>query len=128
MATDKKIICPIMGDVCIEDGAIVKNEFVACRFWTKVHGKHPQTGEQVDAADCAIVWLPMLLIENSKEQRTTAAEVEKLRNEVVPQTNSTNSILAQIYGRSVQPDIVPIASGIVQPHILEASNGADHIS
>jgi hypothetical protein len=84
MATDKKIICPMMGgDVCVEDGAIRNGELVACRFWVTVMGKNPQTGETVNNGDCAIAWTPVLLIENSKVNRETASSVESLRNENV---------------------------------------------
>jgi hypothetical protein len=43
---------------------------------------NPNTGEQVDDWGCAIAWLPVLLIENSQQQRQTGAAVESLRNEV----------------------------------------------
>lgn len=87
MPKDAKILCPLNGKPCIEDGSVVDGELVACRFWVHVRGKNPQTGEETDMGDCAVSWIPILLIENSKEQRTTHAEVEKLRNETVPTTN-----------------------------------------
>lgn len=79
----KKIICPLMGSECIEDGAIRDGELVACRFWVTVQGQNPQTGEIVNSGDCAHAWTPMLLIENSKVQRETGAAVESFRNEMV---------------------------------------------
>lgn len=79
----KKIICPLMGSECIEDGAIRDGELVACRFWVTVQGKNPQTGEAVNSGDCAHAWTPVLLIENSKAQRETGAAVESFRNEMV---------------------------------------------
>jgi hypothetical protein len=84
MAKDAKIICPMMGgDECVEDGAIRNGELVKCRFWVTVQGKHPQTGEIVNNGDCAIAWMPVLLIENSKVNRETGAAVESMRNESV---------------------------------------------
>ena len=83
MAKDAKIICPMMGGECVEDGAIRNGELVACRFWVTVHGVHPQTGETVNNGDCAMAWMPVLLIENSKVNRETGAAVESLRNENV---------------------------------------------
>lgn len=47
-----------------------------------VRGKHPQTGADVDEWGCAMSWLPVLLIENSQQQRQTGAAVESFRNEV----------------------------------------------
>lgn len=71
------------GKPCVEDGAIVDGELVACRFWVHVQGQNPQTGETVSNGDCAIAWMPVLLIENSKVNRETGAAVESMRNESV---------------------------------------------
>lgn len=90
----KKILCPLMNDVCIEDGAIRDGELVACRFWVTVHGKHPQTGEDLNTPDCAIAWTPMLLIENTKVNRGTAAAVESFRNESVKASEELSQQLA----------------------------------
>ena len=83
MAKNAKILCPMMGGECIEDGSIKDGELVACRFWVNVHGKHPQTGEEISNGDCAIAWTPMLMIENSKVNRETGASIESFRNEMV---------------------------------------------
>lgn len=84
MAKDAKVICPMMGgDECVEDGAIRNGELVKCRFWVTVMGQNPQTGETVNNGDCAIAWMPVLLIENSKVNRETGAAVESMRNESV---------------------------------------------
>lgn len=90
MAKDAKIICPLMGSECIEDGAIKDGELVQCRFWVNVQGLHPQTGEVVNNWDCAFCWTPVLLIENSQQQRQTGAAVESFRNEMV-KANETNT-------------------------------------
>jgi hypothetical protein len=50
----------------------------ACPLWIQVRGKHPQSGEDIDRWDCAMAWMPMLLIENSQMQRFTAASVDKM--------------------------------------------------
>jgi hypothetical protein len=84
MAKDAKIICPMMGgEECVEDGAIRNNELVKCRFWVTVQGKHPQTGEIINNGDCAMAWMPVLMIENSSVNRQTGAAVESMRNESV---------------------------------------------
>ena len=84
MAKDAKIICPLMGGKpCIEDGAIVDGELHACRFWVTVQGKHPQTGEIINNGDCAMAWMPVLMIENSSVNRETGAAIESMRNESV---------------------------------------------
>jgi hypothetical protein len=54
-----------------------------CLFWIQLRGTHPQTGGEVDEYDCAVRWLPILLIENAKEVRQGAAAVESFRNAAV---------------------------------------------
>tara|TARA_R110000822_G_C15272782_1_gene489390 strand:+ start:487 stop:804 length:318 start_codon:yes stop_codon:yes gene_type:complete len=95
MAKAVKLICPMMGgEECVEDGSIRNGELVGCRFWVTVQGQNPQTGETVNNGDCAIAWTPMLLIENSKVNRETAAAVESMRNEsVTTGQHLTNAIL-----------------------------------
>jgi hypothetical protein len=84
MAKDAKVICPMMGgEECVEDGAIRNGELVKCRLWIHIQGKNPQTGETVNNGDCAMAWMPVLLIENSKVNRETGAAVESMRNESV---------------------------------------------
>lgn len=94
MKTEKKIICPMNQKQCIEDGAIVNGELHACRFWVHVIGKNPQTGNDVDNADCAFCWTPILLIENSQVQRQTSGAIESFRNEMVKANESSLKLLA----------------------------------
>ncbi len=63
--------CPLIKDECIQ---------FKCLFWMQLRGKNPQTGEDVDEWDCAVKWLPMLLIENAQEVRQGAAAIESFRN------------------------------------------------
>lgn len=92
MAKDAKILCPLMGCECIEDGSIKDGQLVSCRFWINVQGTSPQTGEVVNHYDCSMAWMPVLMIENSKVNRETGAAVESFRNEMV----KSNEINAQI--------------------------------
>lgn len=97
MAKDAKIICPLMGgEPCVEDGSIRNGELVSCRFWVYVHGKNPQTGEDIRNGDCAMAWTPMLLIENSKVNRETGAAVESFRNEMVKSNESSQQLLLNV--------------------------------
>jgi hypothetical protein len=59
-----------------------------CAWFIQVRGVNPNTGKDVDEWACSIAWLPMLLIENSQQQRSTGAAVESFRNEMV-KTNET---------------------------------------
>lgn len=54
-----------------------------CAWYMHIRGKNPNTGQEVDEYACSITWLPMLLIENSQQQRQTGAAVESFRNEMV---------------------------------------------
>ena len=97
MAKDAKIICPMLGGKpCVEDGSIMDGELVTCRFWVTVMGQNPQTGETVNNGDCAIAWMPILLIENSKVNRETGAAVESLRNENVTTGQQITGALMQV--------------------------------
>jgi hypothetical protein len=95
MTTNKKILCPLMQEPCIEDGSIRNGELVSCRFWVHVLGKDPQTGKDIDNADCAFAWTPVLLIENSKVNRETGAAVESFRNEMVKANEKSTQVLLE---------------------------------
>jgi len=66
--------CPLIKKDCIG---------LQCSWFTQVRGMNPNTGEPVDEWGCAITWLPMMIIETSQQQRSTASAVESFRNEVV---------------------------------------------
>ncbi len=68
----KDTFCPLLKKACIED---------RCKFWVHIRGKHPQSHAEIDMPDCAIKWLPTLLLENAQQVRQTAAAVESARNE-----------------------------------------------
>ena len=74
------------------------NNFEPCRqmdcgWFMKVVGTHPNTGEQLEDWGCAVTWLPVMLIENSKQQHSTAAAVESFRNEMVKSSEVSQKIL-----------------------------------
>ena len=83
------LICPL-GAKCeeIKDGAIHR-----CAWYTKLAGTNPNTGEQTDEQGCAMSWMPMLLIENSMQQRSTSAAVESFRNEMTSANQTSQQIL-----------------------------------
>ncbi len=76
--------CPLWKAPCKEH---------ACKWYIQIQGLHPQTGEQLNRWDCAISWLPVLLIENSKKQHETGAAVESFRNEMVVANAQTRNAL-----------------------------------
>jgi hypothetical protein len=59
----------------------------------KVRGNNPNTGEEIDDYGCAIAWLPVMMIENSQQQRQTGAAVESFRNEMVKANDMGQQVL-----------------------------------
>lgn len=59
----------------------------------KIRGNNPNTGEEVDEYGCSMAWLPMLMIENSQQQRSTGAAVESFRNEMVKANEVSQRVL-----------------------------------
>jgi hypothetical protein len=76
--------CPLLKKDCIEN---------KCEWFYQIRGTNPNTGEPVDEWQCAINFLPLLLIENSQQQRSTAAAVESFRNEAVKQNSALTQVL-----------------------------------
>ena len=74
MFKKKEPICPLLKKECVGD---------SCAFWVTIMGKHPQSGADINMPDCAVRWIPTLLIENSKVGRETGAAVEDFRNHMV---------------------------------------------
>jgi hypothetical protein len=80
----KENFCPLIRDSCLGD---------KCKWFIHIRGKDPQSGGELDLKDCAVKWLPTLLIEGSKESRHTTAAVESFRNETVEANKQTMNIL-----------------------------------
>jgi hypothetical protein len=66
-----------------------------CAWFTQVRGTNPNTGKEVDEWACAIAWMPILMIENSQQQRQTGAAVESFRNEMVKANETSTQVLLQ---------------------------------
>jgi len=78
--------CPLLKKECVG---------LQCAWFTQVRGTNPNTGKEVDEWACAMAWLPILLIENSLQQRQTGAAVESFRNEMVESQNQFISLSQQ---------------------------------
>lgn len=85
--------CPLIKGECKQ---------MQCSWFTQVRGTNPNTGKEVDEWGCAITWLPVLLIENSQQQRQTGAAVESFRNEMVRANTTSQQVLLAAAG--VIPD------------------------
>lgn len=64
-----------------------------CAWFIKVSGVNPNTGDQVDEWGCSMSWLPILMIENSQQQRQTSAAVESFRNEMARSNEASHQAL-----------------------------------
>jgi hypothetical protein len=92
--------CPLIKKDCVG---------LVCAWYTRVQGMDMNTGSQVDNYECAISWLPMLLIENSGQQRSTGAAVESFRNEMVKSNEQSQQLLlatAGIMQNEDQPKLI----------------------
>jgi hypothetical protein len=93
------VTCPL-GSKCEE---IKDNTIHRCAWFQTFAGTNPNTGETVDEKGCAMAWLPILMIENSKQQLTTGAAVESFRNEMVKATETSHQVLVAAALRKPMP-------------------------
>lgn len=87
--------CPLIKKDCVG---------LKCAWFTKVVGYDMNTGKEVDEYKCAIAWMPMLMIENSGQQRQTGAAVESFRNEMVKAQHASHELFANAIASSNQSD------------------------
>jgi hypothetical protein len=79
------------------------NNFEPCKLWEcswfiQVQGKNPQTGAEIDEWGCSIAWLPVMLIDNARQQHSTASAIESFRNEMV----KSNEISQQLFLNNIK--------------------------
>lgn len=65
--------CPLLQKDCIG---------LQCSWITQIRGTDPQTGKEIDEWNCAVKWLPVLLLDNTQQQRQSGAAIESFRNEI----------------------------------------------
>jgi hypothetical protein len=69
-----------------------------CAWFIEIHGTHPNTGEPLKDWGCAMAMMPMMLIENARQQHSTAAAVESFRNEMVKANDASQRVLLATAG------------------------------
>lgn len=87
--------CPLLKKQCIG---------LECAWYTKVAGYDTNTGREVEEWQCAVAWMPLLMIENSGQQRQTGAAVESFRNEMVKAQHASHELFANAISSSNQSD------------------------
>ena len=92
MSLEVVILCPLTQKPkrCeyVED-----NKLHRCGAYETVMGEDAKTHEPMEITRCIINLLPVLLIENTRQQHHTAAAVESFRNETVQGNSLTQLIL-----------------------------------
>tara|TARA_B100000131_G_scaffold293081_1_gene308081 strand:- start:86 stop:436 length:351 start_codon:yes stop_codon:yes gene_type:complete len=99
MKLEREHWCPLIGEECMK---------LKCEWFTQIRGTNPQSGEEVDEWGCAVTWLPMLLIENSQQQRETSASIQSARNESVRDNEENRKLIKQVTTAILQSPIAPI--------------------
>lgn len=82
----KGTFCPLIKKDCVG---------LQCNWFMRVQGTNPNTGAEVDEWACSIAWIPLLLIENSRQQMNTTQVFHGFRNDLVAATTSSLDLLAQ---------------------------------
>ena len=102
--------CPLIGKDCIQ---------LQCSWFTQVRGTHPQTGEQVDEWGCAVTWLPLLLMENTKEQISTTDTLADFRDETIKENRT---MFTNVIENVMKMPILPLNVGAVAENSKEVLN------
>jgi len=89
MKLEQGKFCPLIKEDCVG---------LKCSWFTQLRGNSPNTGQEVDEWGCAIAWMPILMIENSQQQRQTGAAVESFRNEMVRANEVSQHVLLAAAG------------------------------
>lgn len=80
----KKVICPLLKKPCIEH---------ECMWYCHVEGKNPQSGQDVDCWDCAVRWIPVMIMDQTRHTKGVQAAVESFRNETIERQDALNTTL-----------------------------------
>jgi hypothetical protein len=97
MKIEQGTFCPLIKEDCVQ---------FKCAWFTQLRGTNPNTGKEVDEWGCAISWMPMLMIENSQQQRQTGAAVESFRNEMVKANEVGQQVLLAAAGISPTQQLI----------------------
>lgn len=96
--------CPLIKKDCIG---------LQCSWFTQLRGINPNTGQEIDNWGCAVTWLPVLLVENSQQQRQTGSAVESFRNEMVKNNDNFQNSLSQMMLMSMSE--TPLKVNVIGP-------------
>ena len=84
------VTCPL-GSRCEE----IKNDVLhRCRWMVKLIGKDPQSQNDIDEWNCAIAWIPLMMVEVGQGIRGTTESVVSMRDATVERADVFNAILS----------------------------------
>lgn len=81
---DPEGTCPLLNKKCMKH---------KCVWYNMLQGKNPQTGLDVQEWGCSIAWIPLLLVENSRQTMQVQAATESFRNEMVDSNKAMEGLL-----------------------------------
>jgi hypothetical protein len=131
--TRVEMTCPLNGAICNEG---LRDDFKPnekgikkqCRWWTHIAGKDPQTEKQLDHYDCAMAWVPVVVLESSQMTRHMTATTQEFRNETHEGLAKFNQGLnkAAIALQQMADQQREMLEGVPLPDQLENKNGGGH--
>lgn len=97
--TRYEMTCPLNGKLC-KDGvrADFEDQKKQCRWWTHVAGKDPQSEKVIDHYDCAMAWVPVVVLESSQMTRHMTATTQEFRNETKEGFDNFKKAIGQAAG------------------------------
>ena len=105
MKIEKGNFCPLIKKDCVG---------LKCMWFTKVRGMNPNTGEELDEWECAINWLPLLIIENAQQTRQSGAAIESFRNEVVKSNIDNQNLYISAINNGIVPAIISSPINLIE--------------
>jgi CxxC motif-containing protein len=73
------ITCPL-GSKCEE---IKDNKMYRCAWYTCLQGKNPQSEEVINEWQCAMAWMPIMMVENAQQSRGVNQAITSMRDETI---------------------------------------------
>lgn len=112
---DGSELCPLLKKPCIKHD---------CQWYMSVMGTNPNTGMDFQNYQCAMVFIPMLLMQNSQAVRQTGSAVQETRNEVAKSRDASNAraeetmklLLMQLAQSRIEPAKVTIDEPTIHPN------------
>jgi hypothetical protein len=98
-----------------------------CKWNIRVRGMDPQSGQEIDREDCAIAWIPTLLIDTARQTYSVGGAVESLRETVASGNSKFNEALVRLAEEeSESKRIVHSRKKLLEPVQLDGRRAGDN--